>query len=229
MSDDGRIMQIIPRNGSVCTGAVLAAVASGCVRRLPPAPPPEPLVPQVASAGPPADGSSRLIIDVVEAPVPVQRVDMAAEPTDNGRGRTTYKFVERPGTLCDPSPCATDVQAGTNLLLGFPVIGKDALEIELVHVGPESSVYRRSLSIYEDKTGGTRLFGILATSFGGAAAMTGAALLPIGLAESSTPMTVAGGISLGVGSVLLALGIWAINADAPTFRPGSVSHFPLAR
>lgn len=129
--------------------------------------------------------------------------------------------------LCAISPCATDVPAG-NVLLGFPVVGKQAMEVELVNVGPDPSVYRRSLSIYEDNTGTTRVLGIIATAVGGASMMTGAALLPIGLARDNGGLTMAGGISLGAGTVALVLGILAMRADSPTYRPGSSNHFPLA-
>ena len=79
---------------------------------------------------------------------------------------------------------AADVAAG-NVLLGFPVVGRSAMEVELVNIGPDPSVYRRSLSIYEDRTGTTRVLGIIATAVGGASLMTGAVLLPIGLARDS--------------------------------------------
>lgn len=149
-------------------------------------------------------------------------------PVDNGRGRVTYRFSEAPELLCAASPCATDMPAG-NVLLGFPVIGdRDAMEVELVHVGPETSVYRRSLSIYEDRSGGLRVFGIVSTVIGGTAAMTGTVLLPVGLSKDNGGLTIAGGITLGVGAALIAIGTWAIRRDAPTFRPGSSNHFPLA-
>jgi hypothetical protein len=137
-------------------------------------------------------------------------------------------LFEVPEVLCATAPCATDIPVG-NVLLGFPVVGKpNVTEVELVNVGPDPSVYRRSLSIYNDNTGGTRVLGIIATAVGGTAVMTGTALLPIGLAKDIDGLTVAGSISLGAGAALLALGIWAIRHDAPTYRPGSSNHFPLA-
>jgi hypothetical protein len=179
------------------------------------------------AAPPPPGGHGRLIVDVVEGPVTVQRITMQSRQVDAGGGRSVYRFFEVPETLCAKAPCATDMPTG-NVLLGFPVLGKNHTEVELVHVGPDPSVYRRSLSIYNDNTGGLRLFGIIGTSVGGAAAITGTALLPIGLAKDIDGMTLAGGISLGAGAALLALGIWAIRHDAPTYRPGSSNHFPLA-
>jgi hypothetical protein len=60
---------------------------------------------------------------------------------------------------------------------------------------------------------------------GGAAALTGVALLPIGLGKDRDGLTTAGSISLGAGVALLVFGIWAIRKDAPTYRPGSANHF----
>ena len=115
------------------------------------------------------------------------------------------------------------------MLLGFPVLGNpDIREVELVHVGPDASVYRRSLTVDDDHTGAVRLLGLVGASFGGMAAVTGAALLPVGLARGSDGVTTAGGITLGAGAVLLALGLWATHHDEPTYRPSSSNHFPLA-
>jgi hypothetical protein len=201
--------------------------AVGCVKRLPPAPIPAPVAPAVDAAPSPPGGHGRLLVDVVEAPVPVQRITMASKQVDAGNGRSVYRFFEVPETLCAAAPCATDVPTG-NVLLGFPVLGKPGVtEVELVNVGPDPSVYRRSLSIYDDNTGGVRTYGVFATIFGGASLITGATLLPIGLGTDTNGLTISGGITLGVGAVLLATGIWALNHDAPTYRPGSSNHFPL--
>lgn len=188
---------------------------------------PQAVAPPLQPAPPSPGGHGRLVVDVVEGPAPVQRIKMAATAQTNDRGRTSYRFNEVPEVFCAQAPCVVDVPVG-NVLLGFPVIGNNALEVELVHVGPDPSVYRRSLSIYEDNTGGVRLFGILSTSIASASLITGTVLLPIGLAKDNTGLTTAGGITLGLGTIFVALGIWAINADAPTFRPGSSNHFPLA-
>jgi hypothetical protein len=211
----------------LCVPLSIAALSAACVKHLPPAPTPEAIVPRVEAGTPLAAGQGRLVLDVVEGPAPVQQVRMTAEPVATQGGHTAYDLHEAPGILCAVTPCATNLPVG-NVLLGFPVIGDpDATEVELVHIGPEPSVYRRSLSVYTDTSGGLRLFGILATSIGGASAVTGTALLPIGLAKDNSGLTIAGGVTLGVGAVLLAVGIWAIRADSPTYRPGSSNHFPL--
>jgi hypothetical protein len=234
MSEHARMGNTLPVFGRaaqpLCASlsfALLAGLGAACVKHLPPAPAPDPIVPRVEAGTPLAAGQGRLVLDVVEGPAPVQQIRMDAVPVATAGGHTAFDLHEAPGILCAVTPCVTNVPIG-NVLLGFPVIGDDeATEVELVHVGPEPSVYRRSLSVYTDTSGGLRLFGILATSIGGASAITGAALLPIGLAKENGGLTTAGGITLGVGAVLLAVGIWAIRADSPTYRPGSSNHFPL--
>ena len=207
--------------------AVLVASSSaGCVKHLPPAPTPQPVLPRVDAPAQPA-GTARLVVDVVEGPAPVQRIRMTPEPSD-AQGRPSVRFVERPEILCAATPCVVDAPRG-NVLLGFPVIGDPgATEAELVHIGPDPTVYRRSLSVYDGRSGVVRVLGIIGTSLGGASLITGTALLPIGLARDSSGLTFAGGISLGAGAALLTLGILAIRHDAPTYRPGSSNHYPLA-
>ena len=212
----------------LCIAVVAASAPAACVKHLPPAPPPPPLVPPIQAAAAPANGQSRLVVDVVEGPTAVQRIQIEARPEVNAQGRTTYQFSERPEIMCTASPCVADLPPG-NVLIGFPVIGNpDASELELVNVGPDPSVYRRSLSVYEDRSGGLRVFGIISTAVGGSALVTGTALLPIGLAKDNDGLTTAGAISLGAGAALLAFGIWAIRHDSPTYRPGSSNHFPIA-
>ena len=218
-----------PRNAQqtfrVAAITLAACSLTGCVKHLPPAPVPESVVPRVAAAPPPAN-TARLLVDVVEGPAPALRVYMRPEPSHSG-SHVTYRFSEVPETLCPTTPCVADVPSG-NLLLGFPVLGDPGnLEVELVRVGPEPSVYRRSLSIYDGHTGTERVLGIIATAIGGSSAITGTALLPIGLARDNRGLTLAGGITLGAGAALLTLGILAIRHDAPTYRPGSSNHFPL--
>jgi hypothetical protein len=207
--------------------AVTAGALASCVMQLPPAPTPPAIPPPIQAAAPPASGQGRLVVDVVNGPTPVQRIRMDSKQLAVG-GRPSFRFFETPELLCPASPCVTDVPGG-NVLLGFPVLGdSDAMEVELVHVGTETSVYRRALSEYHDQTGSLRIFGIVFTAVGGSSAMTGIALLPIGLAKDNGGLTTAGAITLGGGIALLAFGIWAIRHDSPTYRPGSSNHFPLA-
>jgi hypothetical protein len=204
--------------------AVVAVLGAACVRQLPAAPTPAPIAPPIASAPPPAEGIGRLVVDVVDGPMPVHRVHMRPQPVAGDDGRVRFRFSEAPEPLCPAAPCVAEITPG-NVLLGFPVIGKSSLEVELVYVDPGTTVYRRSRSLYEDRTGALRTMGIIGTSVGGAAAFTGVALLPIGLGKDRDGLTTAGSISLGAGVALLVFGIWAIRKDAPTYRPGSANHF----
>jgi hypothetical protein len=207
--------------------ALAASTSAACVRRLPPAPTPQPVFPRIDAAAPPA-GSARLVVDVVEGPTRVLRIRMTPEPSDNGQGRRSFRFVEATEVLCDATPCVADGPAG-NVLLGFPVLGDPgATETELVHIGPEPTVYRRSLSVYESGSGTLRVLGVIGTSLGAASLITGTALLPYGLDRGNNGVTFAGGITLGAGAALLTLGILAIRYGSPTLRPGSSSHYPLA-
>ena len=215
-----------PAPSPTVLGFLAALLSAACVKTLPPAPTPQAVVPRLDPAALPRDGTP-LIVDVVEGPTPVQRIGMTPQPTENAQGRVSFRFTESPQVLCAPSPCAAAMPPG-NVLLGFPVLGKpDALEVELVHIGSEPTVYRRSLSVYEDHTGAVRILGIVGAALGGSAAITGTALLPTGLAKDNRDLAFAGGITLGAGAALLALGIWAIRYDSPTYRPGSSNHFPL--
>lgn len=198
--------------------------AAGCVKRLPPAPVPEAIAPPISAAAP-AEGVGRLVVDVVEGPTPVQRVQMGSQEIRDAQGRASFRLFESPHLMCPASPCITDLAPG-NVLLGFPVIGDpDALEVELVHVGPEPSVYRRSLSVYTDDRRGTRRLGIIGTSVGGASLVTGIVLLPIGLGDDSDGLTTAGAITMGAGAVVMTLGILAIRRGRATYRAGSSNHF----
>ena len=209
--------------------ALLAASSSAaCVKRLPPAPIPQALVPRLDDVPPPPGDSGRLVVDVVEGPAPVSRVRMITEQTDNGQGRVSHRLIETPELLCATTPCAANVPRG-NVLIGFPVLGNPgALEVEIVNIGSEPTVYRRSLSIYQNRTGALRVLGIIGTSLGGSSVVTGTVFLPVGLGKGNDGLTRAGGITLGGGAVLVALGIWAIVHDTPTYRRGSSNHFLLA-
>ncbi len=213
-----------------CVGAAIAVLATACVKHLPPRPPPDAIAPKIDTSSPPPEGAGRLVVDVVDGSTPIQIVQMAPQEVADAQGRRRVTFVETPHLLCNGTPCVSDPQRG-NVLLGFPVIGAPSrLEIELVHVGDQPSVYRRSLSEYHTtRKGAAYVLGIIGTALGGASATTGIVLLPIGLADKNEGLTAAGGITLGVGAILLAAGIWAIRSEADTYRPGSAAHFPLGR
>ena len=173
-------------------------------------------------APPPPAGQARLVVDVADGPTPVVRVQLQPKQLSNGR----YRIEEHSEPFCTPSPCAVDLPFG-NVLLVFPRVGQSETEVELVHVGPESSVYRRSLSIYRHRHTGMTTWGTIFASVGGASALTGTVLLPIGLSDHSDGLTIAGGVTLGAGALLIAVGALILRADADTYQPGSIAHFPL--
>lgn len=200
-------------------------LASACNRQLAPAPTPAPVAPNVAFSSSASAGQGQLIVDVVDGPVAVQQVHMHPTPITDDEGRTRYEFLESPEVLCEATPCAVTLPVG-NIALGFPVKGSPgAQDVELVHVDQEPTVYRRALSLHEPGNPGNRTLGVVGASLGGMAMTAGAAMLPIGLAKDVDGLTIAGGISLGVGTVMLGLGVWAISSARSTYRPGSALHF----
>ncbi|MFW5876126.1 MAG: hypothetical protein ACOCXM_05275 [Myxococcota bacterium] len=212
------------------SGAVLLSIvfASACTIRLPPAATPERVVPDADVATPPPEGQGRLVIDVVEGSYPVQQVRVKPEEMQGEDGRVSYELRETYEDLCDATPCVLDLEPG-NLILGFPVIGdEDAIKIDLVHVGPETSVYRRSLAFYDERKGGGYTFGIVSAAVGASSMIAGLPMLPVGLFDDRRGLAIAGGATLGLGAALLWLGTWLIKKNSPTFRPGSWTHYPLS-
>jgi hypothetical protein len=200
--------------------------SSACTRQLAPAPIPVAITPAVHVAGAPAPGNGRLIVDVPEGPVPVYRARMEARKQDNGTRHPTFLFFDLPPELvCKETPCVIEEPPG-NILIGFPVLGcSPAIDYDLVHVGLDLSVYRRSLAIFENETGAEQIVGIVATSLGAAASITGLVLLPSGASNHNDRLTAAGGITLGAGALALTVGILMIRHDSATYRPGSANHF----
>jgi hypothetical protein len=207
---------------------LLVVFASACVNRLPRAATPEQIVPDVDLGTPPPEGHGRLVIDVVEGPSYVERVHMTPAPIQEEDGRVSYEIRESYEALCDETPCVLDLEPG-NIILGFPVIGDEkGFKIDLVHVRPETSVYRRSLDIYEPRKGAGYKFGIFSATLGPCAMIAGLPMLPVGLSDGRHGLALAGGIALGVGAALLALGIHLIKVHSPTYRPGNWTHYPLS-
>jgi hypothetical protein len=201
-------------------------MTSACTRQLAPAPIPNASMPVVHVLGPPAPGNGRLIVDVAEGSVPVYRGRIEARRQDHGAQHPTYRFFDLPDEMvCKGTPCVIDEPPG-NILIGFPVLGcKPAIDYDLVHVGLEPSVYRRSLAIFEDETGAERIVGIVGASLGAAASITGSILLPMGISRDNNQLTVGGGVTLGAGALVLTAGILMIRHDSATYRPGSGNHF----
>ncbi len=207
---------------SLCT----LALAAGCLKRLPPAPIPASVTVRLqGTATPPPTGMGRLIVDVAEGSAPISRIRFEPRQQDHGTHRPTFRFFELPPEIvCTSTPCVIDAPRG-NILLGFPVLGcTEGFEYELVHVSLQPSVYRRSLSVYEDNTGAERITGIVLAGVGGAALITGLPILLAGAGDNDK-LAAAGGITLGAGALLLTIGTLLIRHDSATYRPGSANHY----
>lgn len=210
----------------VLWSSALALFATGCMTTLPQAETPAHIAPSLEGTPAPRPGEGRLIVDVVEGSTTVHQVTLDPSEVQDDLGRARYQFYDQASVLCDETPCVIDAPVG-NLLLGFPIDGqRRGLEVDLVHIGDDPSVYRRSLTV-RGGSSGAYVLGIVGATFGGMSFVTGATFLPIGLAKDRDGLTMAGTITLGAGVVLTALSIWAMIADAPTYRPGSWTHFAL--
>lgn len=176
-------------------------------------------MPVVDVSVPPAQGAGRLIVDVAEGPVPVYRARFEARKQENAGRHMTFGFYDLPPELlCKATPCVIDAPPG-NILIGFPVLGcRPAIDYDLVHVGLQPRVYRRSLAVFEDDTGAEKIVGIVGASVGATAVITGGVLMPVG-------HLAAGGITLGAGALALTAGILMIRHDSATYRPGSANDF----
>ena len=93
------------------------------------------------------------------------------------------------------SPCVLDLPLG-NHLLAFPVRGAGGVDLVRVTASPSPTLYRRALG-WRQKGGAAFVLGVLGASLGGTSFVTGAALLPTGLAKESHGLTLAGGDHCG--------------------------------
>ena len=210
--------------------ALLAALAVGCVREVPPAAMPDQVVPPMPASMPPVPArQGRVIIDVADGPVEVGRLvgTTVAIGVDKDVPIAATRVTTQP--LCT-TPCAVDLAPG-RYELTFPTPGSPRrLEVAVVDVFAEPTIYRRALGRYEP-AGGLMVLGIVGTSLGGMSFITGAALFPIGLAqdpeEDGNGFLYAGITTLIAGMVVTALGLWAISADPATTQRGSSTQFAL--
>jgi hypothetical protein len=206
---------------SVLIVQVLALTAAGCIHELPPRETPGPVDPPAASY-PPAPGLGRLYVDVVDGPTHVRVVKpITVTETVNDEEFETEELEDQ--ATCT-SPCVLDLPLGDHLL-AFPVRG-GGVDVARVIASPSPTVYRRALGWRQRGDAGFAL-GVLGASFGGVSFVTGAALLPTGLATDSHGLTVAGGITLGAGALLTAAGILAIMNHPLAEQAGAGAQYGL--
>ncbi|MAQ16804.1 MAG: hypothetical protein CMN30_18680 [Sandaracinus sp.] len=208
---------------------VLAALAgAGCQpQALATSTTPAAIAPEVDTSAPLAAGQGRLVVDVEDGPVTVERIQLEPQPA-NAPGEGTiqrWRFEERPEVLCASTPCVVDLPVG-NVLLGFPTLGSEELVTRvLVHVSEEPTVYRRALDQYFPRRAGMLGVGVPSLLVGLGSASAGAALLPQGLDRDDRGRTIAGAVTLGVGVALFAIGYWLIKQGRHSLRPGASVHF----
>jgi hypothetical protein len=163
-------------------------------------------------------------VDVVDGPTNVRVVRWITvtfgEHRDDLYEATVLDTLEECRT-----PCVFDLPPG-HQLLAFPMHGWRQVEVDDVWVSPTPSLYRRALG-WGRSGGAGFVLGVLGATFGGMSLATGAALLPVGLATDKSGLTTSGAITLGVGAVLTALGIWAIAENPELRRPGAGAQYDL--
>jgi hypothetical protein len=203
-------------------GLALAVGIAGCTHQLPPVATPGPAVPP-AEATAPAPGFGRVHVDVVDGPVQVSWVKRDTETVQVNDLEMEVENIDVQARCT--SPCFFDLPLGRHLL-AFPMRGSGGVELDHVLAAPTPTVYRRALG-FRQRGGAGFVLGVLGAAFGGASFATGAALLPVGLAENSHGATLAGGITLGAGAVLTAISIWAIVTHPSTEQAGAGAQYGL--
>lgn len=199
-----------------------ALTAAGCIQALPPRATPGPVVPPAADS-PPAPGQGRIYVDVLDGPVRVRVVKpVTVTETVNDQEFESEELEDQATCV---SPCFLDLPLGTHLL-AFPVRGAGGVDLAHVLASPTPTVYRRALG-WREPGGAGFVLGVLGASFGGASFITGAALLPTGLAKDNHALTLAGGITLGAGALLTAAGILAIASHPLGEQAGAGAQYGL--
>ena len=198
-------------------------LSAGCVHEFPPPPVPGPVQPPRFDT-PIPPGQGRVYLDVVDGPTQVRVVHPVSEQVPFGDGTFYEDTVLETEQECR-TPCVLDLPLG-HRLFAFPMHSSLKEEVDDVWVSPTPSLYRRALG--SRRSGGAGfVLGVLGTTFGGTSLVTGAALFPVGLATDKSGLTNSGAITLGIGAVLTALGIWAIAENPALEQPGVGARYDL--
>ena len=198
------------------------SLSVGCIHTFPPPPTPGPGQPPRFDA-PIASGKGRVYIDVVDGPTNVRVVNpVSVEVT---LGDQVYEDTVLETEQACRTPCVLNLPLG-HQLLAFPMRGSGPGEVDDVWVSATPSLYRRALG--SRRSGGAGfVLGVLGAAFGGISLVTGAALFPVGIATDKSGLTTSGAITLGVGAVLTALGIWAMAENPILEQPGAGAKYDL--
>jgi len=215
--------------------AVLCAGLSACMPRNlpPPAEPPRAELRETPPRAPTADEGT-ITLDVTqgraraELVVERQQADPGAGVWMNGYGRTWNLGVVSPGmtlrSLCQ-TPCAVNLPRGDHSVLFSdldPSSGRTS--VAMVRVGERPSVARHAMG-RQTQDLGALLGGVLLAGVGGAAMFGGGILLLLGEGSDGGDLRPAGGVVLGVGTVLAVVGTILGFSGRPTLQPGSTTQW----
>jgi hypothetical protein len=215
------MLETLGRRGAAIL-PVLSLAAAGCIQELPPRATPGPVVPPPATV-PLAPGLGRIYVDVVDGPTEVRAVKRVTVTEQVNDEQVETEELENQA-FCT-SPCILDLPPGRHLL-AFPLRGAGGVDLVSVFASPRPTLYRRALG-WRQSGGAGFVLGVLGATFGGASFVTGAALLPTGLAKDNHGVTLAGEITLGVGALLTAAGILAIMNNPLAEQAGAGAQYGL--
>lgn len=215
--------------------ALLCAALSACTPRNipPPAAPPRADVRETPPRPPTADEGT-VTLDVTagraraELVVERQQADPAGGVWMNGYGRTWNLGVVSPGmtlrSLCQ-TPCAVNLPRGDHSVLFSdldPSSGRTSLA--MVRVGEQPSIARHAMGRQTHDVGAL-LGGVIMAGVGAVAMFGGGILLGFGQSSDGEDLRPAGGIVLGVGTVLAVVGTILGFQGRPTVQPGSTTQW----
>ena len=218
----------------IVASVVLAAFTSAAcgVENLPPPAAPDRIVPRIpVEPGPPDQGEGRVLVDASSGPAQVRIVLNRGVTVAQMGGYVGTMGTMTTANLCASTPCAVNLPYGQYELMFQSRTDEERQSSDTVTVGARPSVFRHELGRQEDPRG-ARQFGATAITFGVIGLATGASFLFTSAVTSSndsngassstsSTLTTAGIITIGVGAVLTALGIGLLIAGRPKVQPGS--------
>lgn len=219
-------------------GALLACawLGIGCATRyLPPPAAPARVAVTPGYAPPPLhDGEGQVTFGVTRGRARVELVTQRTqvEPYSSALGFAPRGSAYAPQTqytlrpVCE-TPCVANLPLGPQQVLftdADPSTGRTSTAY--INVGASPSVVRHTLGRQSTSLGGT-IGSVLMASLGGAFALAGGLLM--GFQDSSRPgyenLTLAGGITLGVGLAVSVGGVVLGVASRPVMQPGSTTQW----
>jgi hypothetical protein len=209
---------------------VLVIALSGCLwrtKQVPAPPPPMKLLPaDLSVTGAPADGLSRVVLDVQEGPALVENVDGATVSGTGVIGKSVSTFggsIEYSRSLC-VTPCVVDTKPGVHQLRFTLVNDPERTSTGYVNLDSDATFYRHSIgrhhsSRWKGAAGAPLVLGGIVlgiTSVGRFQKINDAN------SDGWNSELRTSGIAYGaVGVGLVALGAWLIYGSVVEEQPGS--------